>query len=55
MPSWITLNLRGNVQVAKKLQFQFGVENIFDRNYRYFASGFSAPGRSFIIALRSNF
>ncbi len=55
MPSWITLNLRGNLQVAKKLQFQFGVENIFDRNYRYFASGFSAPGRSFIFALRSNF
>jgi hemoglobin/transferrin/lactoferrin receptor protein len=55
MPSWATINFRGNVQLAKQLQFQFAIENILDRNYRYFASGFSAPGRSFILALRSNF
>jgi hemoglobin/transferrin/lactoferrin receptor protein len=54
-PSWLTLNFKGNVQLAKQLQFQFGIENILDRNYRYFASGFSAAGRSFIFALRSNF
>jgi hemoglobin/transferrin/lactoferrin receptor protein len=54
-PSWVTINFKGNIQLAKQLQFQFGIENILDRNYRYFASGFSAPGRSFIFALRNNF
>lgn len=54
MPSWMTLNFRGNVNLCKTVQLQAGVENITDRNYRYFASGFSAPGRNFIIALRAN-
>lgn len=55
MPSWMTLNLRASFTIKKYLQLQTGVENILDRNYRYFASGFSAPGRNFIIALRSDF
>lgn len=54
-PAWFTLNFRSSVEFAKAFQFQFGVENIFDRNYRYFASGFSAPGRNFIFALRAGF
>ncbi len=54
-PSWATLNLRTSVQLTRKLSFQFGLENLFDRNYRYFASGFSAPGRHVILALRSSF
>jgi hemoglobin/transferrin/lactoferrin receptor protein len=55
MPSWFTLNLRGSRAIGKHLLFQIGVENIFNRNYRYFASGFSAPGTNVIIALRANF
>ncbi len=55
MPGWVTLNWRGSVRVHKYLQVQLGVENILDRNYRYFASGFSAGGRNFIVALRSTF
>lgn len=54
MPSWFTLNWRGNVKLCNNVQLQLGVENITDRNYRYFASGFSAPGRNFIVALRAN-
>ena len=54
-PSWVTLNFKSNIQLHKNLALQFGIENITDRNYRYFASGFSAPGRNYIIALRSNF
>lgn len=54
MPSWFTLNWRGNVKLSKNVQLQLGVENITDRNYRYFGSGFSAPGRNFIAALRAN-
>jgi hemoglobin/transferrin/lactoferrin receptor protein len=54
MPGWITLNLRTSYSF-KAVTLQFAVENIFDRNYRYFASGFSAPGRNFIIAARVDF
>lgn len=54
MPSWATLNWRGNIRLFKEVMLQLAVENIFDRNYRYFASGFSAPGRNFVIALRAN-
>ncbi len=54
MPSWMTVNWKGNVNITKCLQVQVGVENMLDRNYRYFASGFSAGGRSFLIALRAN-
>jgi hemoglobin/transferrin/lactoferrin receptor protein len=54
MPSWLIANWKGNINCTKNLQLQIGVENIFDRNYRYFASGFSAGGRNFILALRAN-
>ncbi len=54
MPAWFTLNWRANHTVGKYVTLQLGIENILDRNYRYFASGFSAPGRNFIIALRAN-
>jgi hemoglobin/transferrin/lactoferrin receptor protein len=54
-PSWYTLNLKTTITPYKNISLQLGVENILDRNYRYFASGFSAPGRNFIIALRSSF
>ena len=55
MPSWYTLNCRVSYQVFKTLQLQTGLENLLDRNYRYFASGFSAPGRNFYLTLRTNF
>jgi len=51
-PSWFTVNFRAGVTVAKYVQIQAGVENILDRNYRYFASGMSAPGRNFVLAVR---
>lgn len=54
MPSWMTLNWKGSVQVIKNLQVQLGVDNILDRNYRAFASGFSGGGRNFLIGLRAN-
>jgi hemoglobin/transferrin/lactoferrin receptor protein len=53
-PSWMTLNWKASVQVIKNLQVQLGVDNILDRNYRAFASGFSAGGRNFLIGLRAN-
>ena len=55
MPSWFTLNWRNSFHITKNTQLQFSIENILDRNYRYFASGFSAPGRNYLIALRTSF
>ncbi|MDQ3842618.1 MAG: TonB-dependent receptor [Bacteroidota bacterium] len=54
-PAWATINFKSTIRIIENLSVQAGVENIFDRAYRYFASGISAPGRNFIIALRSQF
>lgn len=54
MPGWVTANFRVGFNMSKKVGVQGGIENIFDRHYRYFASGFSAPGRNFYFALRVN-
>lgn len=55
MPAWLTLNMRVAYQVHKNVSLQAGIDNIFDTQYRTFASGINAPGRNFIIALRGNF
>lgn len=55
MPAWYTINFRSSIQLSEKRSLQLGVENILDRNYRHFASGFSAPGRNFIISARCIF
>ena len=55
MPSWYTLNIRVEYTLSKGFTLQAGLENLLDRNYRYFASGFSAPGRNFFLTLRQNF
>jgi hemoglobin/transferrin/lactoferrin receptor protein len=53
-PAWMTLNWRAHWDLNKYLRVQVALENLLDRNYRYFASGFSAPGRNILIALRAN-
>ena len=55
MPGWLTLNFRSTFNLNKYLMIQAAVENIFDRNYRNFGSGFSAAGRNFIAAVRFTF
>jgi hemoglobin/transferrin/lactoferrin receptor protein len=55
MPAWLTFNARAAYQVQKNLQIQMALENIFDVNYRVFASNISAPGRNFVLTLRGNF
>jgi hemoglobin/transferrin/lactoferrin receptor protein len=54
MPSWYTLNLGGAYQLTPNLQIQARLDNILDKNYRTFASGFNAPGRNFVLSLRGN-
>jgi hemoglobin/transferrin/lactoferrin receptor protein len=51
-PSWYSINFRSNYQISKNFSAQLGIDNILDRNYRHFASGISASGRSLILSLR---
>lgn len=51
-PGWVTANLRTSYEINKYAMIQFSVENIFDKYYRVFASGLSAPGRNFVVTLR---
>lgn len=53
-PSWMTINWKASIPITKNLLLQAGIDNIADRNYRYFASGFSAPGRNYLATLRVN-
>lgn len=55
MPAWHTFNLRTSYQFNRYVQLQVAVENIFDRNYRVFASGISGAGRNLMLTLRSSF
>lgn len=55
LPAWFTVNLRLSYKVFKLLSLQAGVDNIFDTQYRTFASGINAPGRNFILAVRFHY
>jgi hemoglobin/transferrin/lactoferrin receptor protein len=54
-PPWQTLNFRCGFKLSRALQLQASLENILDLNYRYFASGLSAPGRNVSLTIRSKF
>lgn len=54
-PSWWTLNLHSSYRINNYLTAQFAIENILDQFYKPFASGVSAPGRNFIVTLRTHF
>lgn len=53
MPGWATANVRGSVRLSRILTAQLAIENLLDRNYRTFASGISAPGRTLMITVRA--
>lgn len=52
--SWITCNVRAMYKINNYVNLQAGIDNITDKNYRSFASGFSAPGRNLIVTLRAD-
>ena len=53
--AWQTLDFKAGYQFNNAWNLTGGVENIFDRHYRPYSSGISAPGRNFYLALRFNF
>ncbi len=55
MPAWYTANIRTSYQLNKIFTIQAGIENIFDTQYRTFASGINAPGRNVFATLRFHY
>lgn len=54
-PSWTTLNLKLKYDFNSHFSLTTGIENLFDKRYRPYSSGITAPGRNFIVALRAQF
>ncbi len=54
-PSWSTFGLNGRYSVNENFTIQGTVTNLFDEHYKEFASGISAPGRNFSVAVQANF
>ncbi len=52
-PSWWTLNFKASYRLKKLFTLDGGIENIFDKRYRPYSSGISAPGINIILALRA--
>jgi hemoglobin/transferrin/lactoferrin receptor protein len=55
MPGWSTLNIKTAYHITKNFSVNVGVENLFDRHYRVFASGVSSAGRNLVFAVRAKF
>jgi hemoglobin/transferrin/lactoferrin receptor protein len=53
--SWTTLNLKATYAINKIFTFDAGVENLFDKRYRPYSSGITAPGRNIFGTLRVKF
>jgi len=52
-PGWTIFNFNILYDVLPHLQLSAGTENVFDRRYRPYSSGITAPGRNLIFAVRA--
>jgi hemoglobin/transferrin/lactoferrin receptor protein len=55
MPAWLIANLHLSYKTCKYITIQAGIDNIFDTQYRVFASGINAPGRNIFATLRFHY
>ena len=53
-PAWYTINLHASYVFSKNILVRGGIDNIMDVQYRGYASGIVAPGRSIFISLRGS-
>lgn len=51
-PAWATVNIKLAYELGKLFTLDTGLENIYDKRYRPYSSGISAPGRNLIVSLR---
>ncbi|PKH49742.1 TonB-dependent receptor [Tenacibaculum sp. Bg11-29] len=54
-PSWITVGLFAKYTVNSNVSIHTQFANLFDKHYKEFASGVSAPGRNISVSLVTNF
>ena len=54
-PAWFTLNFKAQYQMNNGTSLMMGLENILNERYRPYSSGIVAPGRNFIVSLRTQF
>tara|TARA_B100000963_G_scaffold297131_1_gene268479 strand:- start:25484 stop:27985 length:2502 start_codon:yes stop_codon:yes gene_type:complete len=54
-PKWNIFSFNANYYINNSFSINFGLENIFDLNYREFASGISSPGRNLLLGLNIKF
>ncbi len=52
---WLIVSTYARYRFGQHLNLRLGLENIFDRHYRPFASGVSAPGRNLQLGLKAWF
>lgn len=52
-PGWATLNFSASYQFNEYIRLHAGVDNIFDKHYRPYSSGISAPGRNVSVMVRA--
>jgi hemoglobin/transferrin/lactoferrin receptor protein len=54
-PAWFTLNFKAQYQMNNGTSLMMGLENILNERYRPYSSGIVAPGRNFIVSVRTQF
>ena len=54
-PSWATVAIHSAYKINSNFKLQGRLSNIFDKHYREFASGLSAPGRNLSLSVIANF
>jgi hemoglobin/transferrin/lactoferrin receptor protein len=53
--SWITLNIKGAINISNQFTFFFGFDNLTDIRYITYSSGIVSPGRSVNASLKYSF
>lgn len=54
-PAWHTIDIYGRYRINQQVSVNAGIENILDKRFRTYSSGVVAPGRNFMLSLRSTF
>lgn len=52
---WIALDIQGGMPLTERLNVDFGLINLLDRNYRSHGSGMDAPGINAFVGIRYTF
>jgi hemoglobin/transferrin/lactoferrin receptor protein len=50
-PGWWTLNIRAGARILKHMRMSLSVENVFNKKYKYHASGIYSPGTNATFSL----